>query len=193
MARQVLLFFLIILISFVVSFDFDDGDDFFDDIEDSGDKRGLDNHGSVTGDGETVFASESKNKLTDGRETITKEWVKWLKDPKTGKWSKKRTARHFMRLKNGTVVEMEDNGSGDTKPDGEMTKVNRFCILKLAWLRIMPGKFCGKPLGLQLHNWLFHYSNGHSIKQQNSIIFSIIDGAHFMSPCPSPVELPLNL
>jgi len=98
---------------------------FFDDF-DTTDKRSLQDDGNSPSDGETIFVSESTNKLGDGREVITKESVKWVKNLKTGEWSKKRTTRHFVRLQNGTVLEAEDNGSGDAKSDGEMTKVG--CI-----------------------------------------------------------------
>lgn len=125
MARYTLVV-LFLLVSLVASlqFGFEDDDEFFDDFEQGTDKRGLKDDGSSPNEGETIFVSESKNKLSDGRESITKESVKWEKNKKTGEWSKKRVSRHFMRLENGTVLEMEDNGSGDVKKDGEATKVS---------------------------------------------------------------------
>ena len=124
MARKVLFVFLMaIACRNSLEFGFDDDDDFFDDF-DTTDKRSLQDDGNSPSDGETIFVSESTNKLGDGREVITKESVKWVKNLKTGDWSKKRTTRHFVRLRNGTVLEAEDNGSGDAKSDGEMTKVS---------------------------------------------------------------------
>ena len=123
MARSKILITLLTFVACATSLIFDFDDDFFDDFETT-DKRSLHGDGKSPSDGETVFVSESTNKLGDGRETITKESVKWLQNPKTGKWSKKRSTRHFVRLQNGTVLEIEDNGSGEAKSDGEMTKVS---------------------------------------------------------------------
>ena len=123
MAFKIPLVIILFVACVASSLDFGFDDDFFDDF-DTTDKRGLQGDGKSFGDGETIFVSESTNKLGDGREAITKESVKWLQNPKTGKWSKRRSTRHFLRLQNGTVLEIEDNGSGEAKSDGEMTKVS---------------------------------------------------------------------
>ena len=129
MARKLFFVFLMVVACRnSLEFGFDDDDDFFDDF-DTTDKRSLHDDGNSPSDGEPIFVSESSNKLGDGREVITKESVKWVKNLKTGEWSKKRTTRHFVRLQNGTVLEAEDNGSGDAKSDGEMTKVSWYMLL----------------------------------------------------------------
>ena len=132
MARtEVILLFA--LVSTVASFDFEN-DDFFDDMaENDSDKRGKISTKSDADD--TVFMSQSTSRLEDGTESIIKESVRWVKNPKTGKFTKIRTTRHFNRLANGTVLEIEDNGSGDaregsgeTKGEGKVTKVSRTLI-----------------------------------------------------------------
>ena len=119
--------FYVVFTIFIVcvnSFEFGFDDDFFDDSETT-EKRSLGNGGVSASDDNTIFVSESTSRLEDGREMITKESVKWLKNPKTGKWSKKKTERHFMRMQNGTVFEVDEDGSGvEGKSEGELTKAS---------------------------------------------------------------------
>ena len=123
---QISSFVIFFLISTTCCFDMGFDDDFFNDFDTKpGDKRSLADSEKDSSSDDSYFLSESTNTLDDGRELITRESKAWVRDTKTGKWIEKMSTRHFMRYQNGTVVEIEDDGSGDVKPDGGITKVNK--------------------------------------------------------------------
>eukprot|EP00112_Aurelia_sp_Birch-Aquarium-sp1_P023930 Seg733.12 transcript_id=Seg733.12/GoldUCD/mRNA.D3Y31 product="hypothetical protein" protein_id=Seg733.12/GoldUCD/D3Y31 len=127
---QISSFVIFLLISSTICFDVGFDDDFFDDFDAKlGDKRSLTEGNKDSSSDDSYFLSESTNTLDDGREMITRESKTWVKDTKTGKWMEKMNTKHFMRYRNGTVVEVEDDGSGDVKADGEITKVNSLGLL----------------------------------------------------------------
>ena len=121
---QIWSFAIFLLISSTACFDMGFDDDFFNDFDTKpGDKRSLTKGEKDSSSDDSYFLSESTNTLDDGREMITRESKAWVKDTKTGQWIEKMSTRHFIRYQNGTVVEVEDDGSGDVKTDGEVTKV----------------------------------------------------------------------
>ncbi len=106
------IFLLLITSYFVNCFDF--GKDIFEDL-DGGDrsvKSFFDDSKSDPGTDDSVFLSESTNRLKDGRELITRESEAWTTDPATGKSIKRKVSNHFIRYPNGTVVQDTDQGSG---------------------------------------------------------------------------------
>ncbi len=120
---------LALLFASVKGFDFGTDSDFFEDL-DGGDKDAKaffndDNDNNEQPD-DSVFVSESTNKLQDGREMITRESEAWVTDPATGKEVQKKLLKHFVKYPNGTVVEVaEDEASGDrAKVEDQVTAVS---------------------------------------------------------------------
>ena len=115
--ERMTIFLLFISIPFISSLEFGIGSDFFQDFdldgEDKQTRSSFFDDGDQETESDTVFVSESTNTLKDGREMVTRESEAWTTDPKTGKPIKKKVSKHFIRYLNGTVFQVDNQGSGE--------------------------------------------------------------------------------